>query len=111
MGLKEVQEMKANFTRKPKGVIPQVSEKRKEVNKVYDKVAKQYKKEHPKCEADLEGCTKKTTDIHHQAGRSNAALLINTNYFLACCRSCHSWIEIHPHEALAMGLSVPRLFK
>lgn len=111
MSIEHIRALKENFTRKPKGVIPKVSEKRAVVNKEYEKVKKEYKKEHPKCEANLEGCTKETTDIHHQAGKSNAALLINPDYFLAVCRSCHSWIEIHPHESLAMGLSVPRLSK
>jgi len=111
MGLKEIQELKAGFTRKPKGVINPVSEKRAVANKEYEKVKKQYKKDHPRCEANLEGCTKKTTDIHHQAGKSNAALLVNTDYFLGCCRNCHTWIETHPHESLALGLSVPRLHK
>lgn len=111
MSIEQIRQLKENFTRKPKGVIPQVSEKRVMANKEYDRVAKQYKKEHPKCEANLKDCTKKTTDIHHQAGKSNAALLINPDYFLGCCRKCHQWIEMHPHESVALGLSVPRLNK
>lgn len=69
---------------------------------------KAFLKTKPKCEANLLGCTKEATDIHHKAGR-NGFMLQYTAYFLACCRHCHNWIETHPAHAKAMGLSLPRV--
>lgn len=109
--LNRLQQAREPKYKKPYEGPAKATEKRKVVNRIYDKVAKAYKKSHPDCEANLEGCTKETTDIHHQAGKSSEDLLINADYFLGVCRKCHQWIEAHPVEALAKGLSVPRLAK
>ena len=97
--------------KKPSESPAKVNEKRAVVNKEYEKVKKVYKLAHPHCEANLEGCTKEATDIHHQAGKSSNELLCNPDYFLSVCRNCHRWIEENPAAAIAQGLSVPRLSK
>ena len=61
-------------------------------------------KESDRCEADLEGCQKKATDLHHVAKRSEKNLCDRTN-IIRVCRSCHNWIENNPLKATEMGLS------
>ena len=50
-----------------------------------------------RCFASL-GLHTPSTEIHHQNGRSGDNLL-NTDTWVALCRSCHRWI--HDHPALA----------
>lgn len=37
---------------------------------------------------EVEGCGKRSTNVHHKAGREGI-LLILTKYFMACCETCH----------------------
>ena len=75
--------------RKP---IPKFSAKQLENLKKYRKVRDEFMKEHPNCQARLQGCTIKATDLHHRAGRSGNSLT-DTEYFMALCRPCHNKIE------------------
>ena len=52
-------------------------------------------------------CTTHSTDVHHMKGRIGP-LLTDTKFFLAVCRSCHTWIEEHPKEAKELGYSISR---
>lgn len=88
--------------------IKKVSEKKKKQDDEYSKLRKIYLDAHPFCEAKLPGCTGDATDIHHLAGRIGEKYLDVTN-FIALCRSCHSYIEIHPKEAKELGFSKNRL--
>ena len=97
--------------KKPSDPPAKVNEKRAVVNKVYEKARKLYLSTHFVCEAHLENCTKEATEIHHQAGKASEELLVNPDYFLAVCRRCHREIEENPAQAIASGLSVPRLSK
>ena len=63
----------------------------------------------PNCEAKLMGCTGKSSDIHHMRGRGEYMLKIGT--WLSVCRSCHTYIELHPVEAKELGFSKSRLNK
>ena len=59
--------------------------------------------EHPLCQANISGlCTNNSTDVHHIAGRVGE-LLLDTSLWLSVCRSCHVWIETHPHESTQLG--------
>lgn len=70
--------------------------------------AKEFKKSNALCKANLEGCTKKTQDVHHKKGRSGS-LLMDENYWLPVCRNCHRIIEQNPKMAKELGLSESRL--
>lgn len=102
---------KASLLSKPKKVYAKpnkVSDKRKELNKEYFKLVEQFKKDNPECKAKVnEHCTTKTQDVHHKKGRSNHLFDVST--FLPVCRSCHTYIEHHPHEAKNRGWSESRL--
>lgn len=91
---------------KPKSIAP-ISKKMKETVDQYTKIRTAYLVVNPSCKARLQGCTGAATDVHHKAGRGENHLRIAT--WLPVCRSCHSWIELHPTEAKELGLSENRL--
>lgn len=59
------------------------------------------------CQAHLSGCATYATDIHHKAGRGE--YMLDQSTYMAVCRNCHQWIELHPIEAKQKGFSVERL--
>jgi len=92
---------------KPKSISP-VSVKRRGEMDEYSKKRTAFLALKPQCEANLVGCTRTSTDVHHKAGRvGDNYLKIST--WLAVCRNCHSYIETHPEEAKEMGFSESRL--
>jgi hypothetical protein len=91
--------------------LAEKSERRKVIDRQYKKIADQFKKDHPRCEASLEGCTHTTTQIHHMKGRCTDEDYLNPDYFLAVCFNCHRIIEENPVWAIAEGLSLSRLAK
>ena len=90
--------------------IPKVSAKQVDRLKEYKKVRDVYMKEHPICEAQLEGCSRQATDLHHGRGRIGS-LLTDVSNFHALCAHCHHAIEISPSMAKELGLSKNRLDK
>ena len=91
---------------KPKSIAP-VSKKMRETIDQYTKIRTAYLVVNSSCKARLQGCTGVATDVHHKAGRGENHLRIAT--WLTVCRSCHTWIELHPTEAKELGLSENRL--
>jgi hypothetical protein len=87
---------------KPKSIAP-VSKKMRETVDQYSKLRTAYLVVNPNCKANLVGCTGTATEVHHKAGRGENHLRIPV------CRSCHTWIELHPKEAKELGLSETRL--
>ena len=92
---------------KPKSISP-VSKKRREEMDEYSKKRLAFLALHTICQGKLVGCTGKSTDVHHKAGRVGDNYL-NMTTWLAVCRSCHTWIEINPVEAKELGFSESRL--
>lgn len=45
-------------------------------------------------------------DIHHVRGRIGT-LLLEEQFWKACCRECHDWIGLHPTLARERGLLAP----
>lgn len=85
---------KEGYVEKKRTRISQVSEKRKKENALYLKIRHSYLNRNPKCEC----CGAPATEIHHKKGREND-LLLDPLYFMAICRTCHSWIHTNPKEA------------
>lgn len=81
--------------------LNEMSEKRKEQEKLYSKISENFKYLHPDCEC----CGKKATDIHHKNGR-NGDRLNDSKYFMSVCRICHTYIHEHPQEARENGYLV-----
>ena len=89
--------------------IPARSSKRIKQEEEYSKKRKLFLEAHPLCKAALPGiCTHTSTDVHHMKGRIGDNYL-NEEFWLSSCRSCHSWIELHPIQAREMGLSLTKL--
>lgn len=87
--------------------IKPVSKKMRKSMSEYDKKRTAFLAMYPYCQAKLPGCSGTATDVHHKAGRGENYLKIST--WLAVCRYCHHWIEVHPQTAKEMGLSESRL--
>src|SRR6185369_5031912 len=77
---------------------------------VYNKEAARFKKENPFCMAKLDGCTKRTDEVHHKRGRLGLRLM-DEKYWLPVCRNCHRQIEENPEMAKEKGFSESRLIK
>lgn len=92
---------------KPKSISP-VSKKRRVEMDTYSKLREAFLDIKPHCEAKLVGCTGKSIDIHHKAGRVGENYL-KIGTWLAVCRSCHRWIEDNPEAAKELNLSQSRL--
>lgn len=88
--------------------INKVSETQKDLNQKFAKAKREYLKEHPFCEAKIEGCTKVAIDVHHMKGKASEELLLDKNFFLATCRNCHTAIEANPAWAKQNGFSLSR---
>lgn len=88
--------------------IPKVSEKRKTENEKYFKLRQVFLKEHPRCECGRPGCRRKSTEIHHSAGRSGSNFL-DVSTWRAVARVCHRWAEENPEAAKLAGVSKNRI--
>lgn len=78
--------------------------------RIYIPIRDKFLDEHEECEAKLPGCTWKSVDVHHPAGKIGK-LLYDVNNMLAVCRLCHDWCEDHPEKAKEMEFSKSRLAK
>ncbi len=86
--------------------IPKVSDKRKKENAIYAGLRNEYLKANPNCKANLSGCQKTATDIHHTYfGKDRKANFLNVKTWLGVCRCCHSQIHNMPTiELLRLSL-------
>lgn len=85
--------------------IKKVSQKRNIQNQQYLRLRKDYLEAVQYCE--VPECHKKSTEIHHMAGRENEKLL-DTNYFLAVCHDHHHKITVDSKWAIENGYSILR---
>jgi len=83
------------------------SPKRVKLDGEYSKLRVAFLYSNSICQANLPSCGVHATDVHHSKGRGKYYLDVNT--WKALCRSCHSWLELHPTEAKALGFSNNRL--
>jgi hypothetical protein len=88
--------------------IKKKSEKRKNDEKVYKELRKNFLNENPYCKAQLPGCTGMATECHHSKGRVGKNYL-DVNTFVALCHACHVFVELNPVIAKELGLSQSRL--
>lgn len=93
---------------KPRKPVKKVSDKRSKENKIYTGKRIIFLAEHKICEAKLEGCTIKSTDVHHIRGRCGE-LFLDETHWKALCRSCHKFVEENSEMAKELGLSESRL--
>lgn len=99
-----------HYTMVKRKAIAPISDKQKKRLAEYRVVRDDYMANHKWCEAKLNGCTSIATDLHHKAGKVGA-LLTDSRYFCALCRSCHTWVGENHSKAKELGLVVDRLDK
>lgn len=89
--------------------IAKNSKKRLVELKIYNLLRKDFLKDNIKCLVGVEGCKKKSSDVHHMRGRG---IWLNVvEWWLPICRNCHTYITEHSKEAIELGFSVSRLTK
>jgi hypothetical protein len=84
-----------------------MSVKRMAQQRLYRKIVKEMLAEDPCCEIKAPGCTGIAQGLQHKVKRS-AKNLLNRKNLLRSCNSCNTWIENHPLEAIAMGVSASK---
>lgn len=89
---------------KPRKPIRQVSKRREAQLAQYSLAKKVYMDKHTYCECQTpeHACFNYATEIHHKNGR-NGKRLIDIQYFMAICRTCHEWIHANPKKARELG--------
>lgn len=106
--------LKLELTNEPKPTvarqsIARVSDKRSKEERIYAGKRVIFLAKNPTCQANLPGiCVRRSCEVHHKKGRVGK-LYLDETFWLATCSECHKWIELHPIEAKAMGLSLSRL--
>jgi hypothetical protein len=88
--------------------MKKVSEKQRGRLVIYQLKRKEFLKANPDCQANLQQCSKKATEIHHMKGRENE-LLNESAYWLAICRTCHRQVTDDSKMAIEKGLSISRI--
>ncbi len=94
--------------------IKPVSEKRREINKVYEPRAKAFREANPRCVINSPECRnreaepgKRTTEgVHHVQGKVTTDLLLDESLWLPACNRCNTYIEDHPQWAYANGFKL-----
>jgi len=89
--------------------VNQKSKKMQVIDQAYSKLRKKFLESNPMCQAALHCCTSSSTDVHHKKGRGRYHLVVST--WLSVCRTCHTYIEEHPTEAVELGYSKNRINK
>lgn len=112
MGLAEIRNLKqAHEDKKPRTrYINPKSEKRVIEEKEYLKKREVFLKKHPVCEAKVECKGNKARTVHHKNGRVGKNYL-DEKTWLACCFTCHQFLELNPRLAKQLLLSNSRLKK
>lgn len=82
------------------------SDKRRELNKLYDMEARQYRKENPECAIKSPNCTKYTQGVHHKKGRGKN--LLDKKTWLPACNACNHYVEAHHQWAIDNGFKTRR---
>ena len=64
----------------------------------------------PNCQAQLEGCTGRSVDVHEKLNRSQGGKIVGGEVegYMALCRRCHQFITENPGLAYEYGFSVHR---
>ena len=103
----EVNSAKKTKVFEPRKPIAKVSAKQLERLAKYRKIRNEFMT-NKNCEAKLQGCTIKATDLHHAKGKIGD-LLTDKRFFKALCRNCHNYIETHPNFAKENNYSLNRI--
>lgn len=81
-----------------------ISNIQKNMLAVYRMQRRAYLREHPYCQIQLDGCTRKATEIHHSAKKYSKKLWLDQNHYVGTCRNCHQKVENSPDLAREKGI-------
>lgn len=56
------------------------------------------------CKCGINNCRRLANSVHHTEGRAGDLLFDTTKFLPVAINPCHTWIETHPKEAIALGL-------
>lgn len=93
---------------KKQAAIAPYSSKRVQLNKVYDKEAREFREQNPDCAINSPNCTHKTQGVHHKRGRVGKYLLDKSTWMPAC-NPCNSYVEANHQWAIDNGCKESRL--
>lgn len=88
--------------------IKPIAKKRKAELKEYSKLRSVFLSKRKFCEAQLGGCMRIATEVHHKQGRENK-MLIDEGKWMAVCRSCHNEIENGGEWVYEKGFKISRI--
>lgn len=100
---------KSCWARLHKKPMNPMSEKHKKTIEEYKPIRKKFLEENPICMANVKCNGAEANQVHHQKKKNSKKDWLDTEYFLAVCHDCHCWIEVNPHEAKRLGLSINHL--
>lgn len=83
--------------------IRTVSSKRAALNRKRAVFVRQVLASVPFCEARLEHCTGRSTDVHEILTRARGGSIIDRENVAALCRRCHDFITVNPGWSQAHG--------
>ncbi len=86
-------------------MIPK-STKLQRIDTAYSQLRKKFVQRQPMYEVALPDLSMQATYVHHMKCRGVNHLVVKT--WLSVCRSCHTYIEEHPEEAIELGFSQKR---
>lgn len=89
--------------------IEKKSDKRIDEDKIYYAVRAVFLNDNKLCVANLVGCQRRATEVHHTKGHGIYYLDVET--WIPLCENCHRWLESHPNAAKALIMSQDRLTK
>jgi hypothetical protein len=92
--------------KKPKRIARR-SKKNQAEHRKYVKKVKQLAAENDDCEMRTPVCTGKMQGMQHKKRRGKNLM----NHLLRSCNACNLWVELHPKEAMAMGLVISKFSK
>jgi len=85
--------------------IRKVSTKRAAQRRVYLRKRAVFLQRRLYCEIFKDGCTRRSTQIHHMHGCEGAKLL-DEEWWLPACASCHRYLHDHPRMARDEGFLI-----
>jgi len=88
--------------------IKPYSNKRVEINKLYNAEADEFRKQNPDCAIKSPVCTQRTQGVHHKKGRGK--YLRVKEKWLPACNACNDYCEEHPEWARENGFIESRLY-
>lgn len=91
--------------RKP---IKKISHKHRQTLKEYQPKRNKFLKNNPICQAHLNGCTLKATEVHHKKGKASKQLYLDASKWMSVCRNCHSIIENMGAKSYELGFKLYR---